>query len=95
MNAKKSPIILFHPGRIVATPNALATLSQVDIAGALRRHFAADWGECCTEDWNANDFALENGGRLFSSFKSENGAKFWIITEGDRSATTVLMPEDY
>jgi len=46
-------------------------------------------------DWKQNDYALKHGLRLLSSYRSESGTKFWIITEADRSATTVLLPEDY
>jgi len=95
MSAPKIPIALFRIGRIVATPNALANLQQPDILSALQRHQAGDWGDVDEDDRQANNCALTDGSRLFSVYHSANGTKFWIITEADRSSTTVLMPEDY
>src|SRR3954452_5079099 len=85
----------FPLGHIVATPNALQTLAHEDIAKALGRHAACDWGDCCSEDWKENEFSLKQGFRLFSVYHAADGKKFWVITEADRSVTTVLMPEDY
>ena len=82
-------------GRIVATPNALAAIPNYELLKALARHLRGDWGKLDPSDWNANERALQKGGRLFSEFYSEKEVKFWIITEADRSATTVLLPEDY
>jgi hypothetical protein len=82
-------------GQVVATTHALADLSFANIHAALARHRAGDWGEVCPEDRAANEEALVSGGRLLSVYRAENGTKFWIITEADRSATTVLLPEDY
>jgi hypothetical protein len=61
----------------------------------IRRHARRDWGEIDSEDWNANDRALLHGGRLFSAYHSARGVRFWVITEADRSVTTVLLPEEY
>jgi hypothetical protein len=85
----------FPLGQIVATPNAISQLSNVDIRAALRRHAAGDWGDCDAADRRENELSLREGFRLFSVYHSIAGAKFWVITEADRSATTVLMPEDY
>ena len=85
----------FSPGQLVATPNALERVSATDIQTAIRRHLSGDWGEVGSEDRQTNDEALQNGGRLLSVYRSASGVTFWIITEHDRSATTVLMPEDY
>jgi hypothetical protein len=85
----------FSPGRLVATPNALAHVSPDELLIALSRHVRGDWGDCCPEDRAANDMALADGSRLFSVYHSANRTKFWIITEWDRSLTTVLLPEDY
>jgi hypothetical protein len=82
-------------GRTVITANAQNILSTHDIHTALSRHQRGDWGETCPEDWKSNDWSLKNGERILSVYKSEEDEKFWIITERDRSATTVLMPEDY
>lgn len=86
---------LFPLGRLVATPNALEKLTQTDIFAALKRHAAADWGDCDEHDREENEFSLREGFRLLSVYHSGRGTKFWIITEADRSATTILMPEDY
>ena len=85
----------FALGRTVMTSNAMDTLNAVDVLLAIRRHAAGDWGECGTEDREENELALAQGFRLFSVYRDRDGVKFWIITEADRSATTVLLPEDY
>lgn len=82
-------------GQIVVTANALVHLSHEDILTGLRRHRSRDWGELDAFDWEANDRALLEGTRLLSAYTAANGEKFWIITEADRSATTILLPEDY
>jgi hypothetical protein len=97
MADKEKPIIIsvFPLGSIVATPNALAALPHPDILGALQRHQAGDWGDLDEEDRAANNHALAGGSRLLSAYHSAAGVKFWIITEADRSATTILLPKDY
>ena len=95
MNTPQIPVALFRLGRIVATPNALRALSQQDMLSAIKRHQAGDWGELDEHDRQANDRALTDGTRLFSVYRSVNGKRFWVITEADRSATSVLLPEDY
>ena len=95
MKANAYPIARFRLGRIVSTPNALAHLTQEDILHGIQRHQAGDWGDVCAEDCQANDQALVEGTRLLSVYHAANGTKFWLITEADRSVTTVLLPEDY
>lgn len=85
----------FSLGQLVATPNALNSIPNDEIQLALQRHAQGDWGTLDKEDWEANEQALRKGGRLFSAYRSVQNIKFWIITECDRSATTVLLPEDY
>jgi len=85
----------FNLGRIVATPNALAQLAQPDITLALCRHITGDWGELDEHDRQENELSLREGYRLLSAYHTTNGTKFWIITEADRSVTTILLPEDY
>lgn len=85
----------FPLGQVVATPNALSRITQEEIFGALARHVVGDWGEVCPEDNAENELSLREGFRLLSVYRSVVGERFWIITEADRSATTVLMPEDY
>jgi len=87
--------MLFQPGQIVATRGALSVLSREDVVKALRRHLSGDWGDLSTEDKQENDFAVNNELRILSSYTSKKGVKFWIITEADRSVTTVLLPEEY
>ena len=82
-------------GKIVATPNALAQLTDDDVTAALLRHVFGDWGDVCPADKAQNDRALLEGTRILSVYYAANGTKFWIITEADRSVTTVLLPEDY
>ena len=82
-------------GQTVATPAALAALTQPDIVSALRRHTAGDWGEVDAHDRAANDDAVRTGERILSVYRSGSGDTFWVITEADRSVTTVLLPEDY
>jgi len=82
-------------GQIVATPAALGTVSQPDIVAALRRHAAGDWGDVTPDDRAANDDALKSGERILSVYRSATGTTFWVLTEADRSATTVLLPDDY
>jgi hypothetical protein len=89
------PIARFRLGHIVSTPNALSQLTHEDILMGIRRHQSGDWGDLDTEDQAANDRALVERTRIFSVYRSALGVKFWLITEADRSATTVLMPEDY
>ena len=95
MSAYQAPIALFRVGRIVATPNALEKVSNEEILVALQRHQAGDWGEVDQDDHAANNRALTEGTRLLSVYNSSSGIKFWIITEADPSATTILLPEDY
>ena len=82
-------------GRLVATPNVLSQIAQDDITSGLRRHLTGDWGELDSEDREANEQALIHGTRLLSAYHAANGTKFWIITEWDKSQTTILLPEDY
>ncbi len=85
----------FPLGEIVLTAEAFRRLSFGDVSDALARHAQCDWGDDCTEDKDANDSALRDGLRVFSVYHDRNGVKFWIITEADRAATTILFPDDY
>lgn len=85
----------FRLGQVVATPAALSGVHSEDLRRSLIRHACCDWGECSEEDARSNDAALGEGLRLFSVFRDRHGTKFWIITEADRSATTILLPSDY
>lgn len=96
------PLVLFvEPrfpmGHLTSTPGALAALVEADQHARifLERHLAADWGDLDSEDKEANDRALEAGERLLSAYRTKTGVKLWIITEADRSATTLLLPHEY
>jgi hypothetical protein len=95
MSATALPRARFRLGHIVSTPNALAQLTQEDILRGIQRHQAGDWGDVCEEDRKENELSLEKGFRLLSVYQAANGTKFWIITEADRSVTTILLPQDY
>ncbi|MBI5434895.1 MAG: hypothetical protein HZA52_18830 [Planctomycetes bacterium] len=82
-------------GRLLVTAGARSEISNDDVLLALSRHVRGDWGELDPDDKAANDRALAMGGRLLSAYRGGNGRRFWVITEWDRSATTVLLPEDY
>jgi hypothetical protein len=79
----------------VITRGAQAVLAADDILSGLLRHSDGDWGDVCDEDQLANDEALRDGFRLLSSYRAMAGTKYWIITEHDRSVTTILLPEEY
>ncbi len=85
----------FRPGRFMVAARASDSLPPDEIATALGKHLAGDWGDVCEEDRQANEESLKDGLRLLSVYHTSDGTKFWIITEADRSATTVLLPEEY
>lgn len=84
----------FPLGQIVITANARNQLDAIDVEQGLARHARGDWGEICPEDREENERALKQGCRLVSVYRSGEEV-FWIITEHDRSVTTVLLPLDY
>lgn len=84
----------FPLGQVAVTANASLRLSTEEVLSALSRHASGDWGDVCAEDTLANFHALAQGGRLFSAY-GEGETRFWIVTEANRSVTTVLLPEDY
>ena len=87
----------FALGHTVITPGAeeaLAIAGQTAI-GFLRRHMAGDWGELSDDDVRENELSLEQGSRLLSRYETTKGERLWIITEPDRSATTILLPLEY
>ena len=90
---RRAPLAI---GRVVVTSGVAGGLSAVDIVTAIRRHSVGDWGELGEHDWEANTDALEHGGRILSAYTAEtSGERFWVITEADRSITTVLFPDEY
>jgi len=100
------PLPHFGLGKLYATPGAQETLQryQTNPFGLVERHVSGDWGDVCPEDAQANENALKAGSRLLSAYVlppplGEEGnlapAKVWLITEADRSVTTLLLPEEY
>ncbi len=87
----------FSLGVIVATPGALRALdvSDEEPFSFLFRHASGDWGELDDEDKRENEFSLREGFRLLSAYRLKTGERLWIITEADRSVTTLLLPEEY
>lgn len=85
----------FSPGRLCITPGALAVLTEEDVGTALVRHLSGDWGDVDDYDRRENELSLQMGFRLLSVYHSSNAVKFWIISEADRSATTILLPDEY
>jgi hypothetical protein len=83
-------------GRVVATPGALKLLIEADRQpfDYLARHATGDWGDLCAFDRRQNEIALREGYRVLSSYDAPEG-RVWIITEADRSVTTILLPEEY
>ncbi len=87
----------FSLGHVVATPGALETLNDAGITplDLLGRHARGDWGDMTQEDLQANEQAIQEGSRIFSTYELPGGEKIWIITESDRSSTCLLLPEEY
>jgi hypothetical protein len=83
-------------GRLLATPGALARLADAGVSPAalLVRHMAGDWGDVDADDRRANDRAVRDGDRVLSAYQTSAG-RVWLITEWDRSITTLLLPEEY
>ncbi|WP_309712643.1 hypothetical protein [Armatimonas sp.] len=89
---------LFDLGALVGTPGAVAAMQRVNVTARelLKRHHTGDWGDIHPEDVGLNEEALETGARIFSVYKFPHANEtIWIITEADRSVTTILLPEDY
>ncbi|KAA0131583.1 hypothetical protein FYZ48_25945 [Gimesia chilikensis] len=96
MVAEQKP--LFSLGQVVATPDAIAALEEANESAMplLQRHQCGDWGCLCEDDQQMNDVAVGDGARILSSYVLDaTGQKVWIITEADRSSTTILLPENY
>ena len=87
----------FPFGQIVATPGALEALEEAGerLATLLKRHITGDWGEVDEHDRQENERSLADGCRLLSAYTLATGTKLWIITEADRSSTTLLLPSEY
>lgn len=88
---------LFPLGQIVATPGALAALQTAgqDARAFLRRHVTGDWGNLSEADRQENDFSVTRSLRILSAYQLATAERLWIITEADRSVTTLLLPSEY
>lgn len=97
MNNSSQTTPRFLLGQIVATPGAVQALesSGQQPMELLQRHVVLDPGNLCEEDQQTNLDAVENGGRIFSSYLLNDGTKIWVITEADRSSTCLLLPDEY
>lgn len=87
--------IKFAMGQVVITASAKDVLHPEDVNHALAHHASGDWGDLDEHDRHENDVSLNQSLRLFSVYHDRDSRKFWIITEADRSATTILLPDDY
>lgn len=87
----------FPLGKLVATPAALASLAHAGVSARtlLARHAQADWGDLCEEDRQLNALALIEGSRLLSAYALPDRTRVWVITEADRSTTSLLLPDEY
>ena len=94
---RQPSVTRFALGQTYITPGAeeaLLIAGQTEIE-FLRRHMSKDWGELSDEDVRENEFSLKEGFRLLSAYRTAKGEKLWIITEADRSSTTILLPDEY
>jgi hypothetical protein len=88
---------LFTLGRVVATPGALSALEKAEQGPQefLHKHVNGDWGNVPEEDRRENEPSLKHGFRILSAYATSVGERLWIITEADRSVTTILLPSEY
>ena len=87
--------MLFQHGQLIITTAADELLNKEDVATGFRRHLDGDWGNLGEEDKQTNEDGVKHGYRIMSVYEDRDGHTFWIITESDRSCTTVLLPSDY
>ena len=91
------PKLLFELGQVVGTPSALEALVEADQNPfeLLHRHITGDWGDLSEEDKAENEFLVKKGVQILSAYELKTGKKVWVITEWDRSVTTILLPNEY
>lgn len=94
---RQPSITRFALGQTYIAPGAEEALMIAGQTGIefLRRHMSNDWGELSDEDARENELSLNEGSRLLSAYRTAKGQKLWIITEADRSSTTILLPDEY
>lgn len=87
----------FQLGRMYLTPGAIEALTNSGQMASefLHRHQSGDWGDLSEGDRQENEFSIDKCLRIFSAYHTAKGEKLWVITEADRSATTVLLPSEY
>ena len=87
----------FQPGFLASTPGALEALEDAKQSPAefIVRHCNGDWGEVGKEDAAENEFSVDKDLRILSAYRTNKGVRIWVITEADRSSTTILLPEEY
>jgi len=87
----------FELGIVVATPGALEVLGRLEVSPPelVERHASGDWGDVPSEDARENEYSLQHGFRILSSYPLPSGERIWIITEADRSSTVLLLPREY
>lgn len=95
MNTRERLNVYVPLGMTVMTRGVAESISPAAMQLALYRHSHCDWGDVCDADWKSNNKALKNGTRLLSAYKDDEGTSFWVITEADRSSTTILFPSEY
>ena len=95
MSRVKRIVAKFAVGQFCVTRGAAEQLHDDDVFKALVRHLDGDWGDVDEHDRQANDNALLFGGRLLSAYIDRRSTRYWIVTEADRSATAVLLPDEY
>jgi hypothetical protein len=97
-NASTTPSpIRFQLGQLFMTPGAIEALEDAGQSPQefISRHAGLEQGELCDDDHRENLFSVDKPLRIFSAFKTSRNVKLWVITESDRSATTILLPDEY
>jgi len=96
VRVQRNPVS-FPLGQLVSTPGAIEAMTRAgqNPVQFLDRHRAGDWGEVNAEDWSINDRAVIDGDRILSAYTLKTNTRVWIITEADRSVTTILLPQEY
>lgn len=97
MRTQERPVTKFRLGVVLVTPGALAALVTAgqEPSFFLAKHAAGDWGCCCADDRLLNDQAVKSGDRILSVYHTLGGERLYVVTECDRSVTTLLLPEEY
>ena len=97
IDINRDRVLPLNLGQVLATANAIDAMHAASVLPMelLIRHASGDGGQVDPADWRANDLAVSTGERILSSYPLSNGATIWIITEGDRSVTTMLLPSEY